>query len=241
MTAAGEDRNGVVDSRIAPVVIKLGGRALEATAPAALAAELAPLSGRVLLVHGGGAEVSAWCRRAGLEPRFADGLRVTDAATLEIAVAVLAGLANKRLVAGLAANGAPAIGVSAADGGIAQVVLHEDARLGRVGRILKLNAEPLRALLAAGFMPVLASIGADGETLLNLNADDLAGAVAAALGSPALVLLSDTPGVAIDGAFVLASSRPTNWRRSWLVKTSPAACCPSSRPRAPRWPAVCSA
>jgi acetylglutamate kinase len=186
---------------VAPIVVKLGGRALEATSPAALAAELAPFAGRVVLVHGGGAEVSTWCRRAGLEPAFADGKRVTDDATLEIAVAVLAGLANKRLVAGLSAHGVSAIGVSAVDAGIAKVVHHEDARLGRVGSIVGVDAKPLQALLASGLMPVLASIGADGETLLNLNADDLAGAVAAALGSPVLVLLSDTPGVSIDGTF----------------------------------------
>ena len=188
------------NSAIAPIVVKLGGRAIEATSPAALAAELAAFAGRVVLVHGGGAEVSTWCRRAGLEPEFTNGKRVTDKATLEIAVAVLAGLANKRLVAGLVAHGMPALGVSAVDAGIAHVVHNEDARLGLVGRIVRVDAEPLRALLGAGLMPVLASIGADGAKLLNLNADDLAGAVAAALGSPALVLLSDTPGVSIDGA-----------------------------------------
>ena len=83
-----------------PVVIKLGGRALETPgAPGEFAAALAELSRVALLVHGGGAEVTAWCARVGIEARFEQGLRVTDAATLDVATAVLAGLANKRLVA----------------------------------------------------------------------------------------------------------------------------------------------
>lgn len=185
----------------APVVVKLGGRALEALAPEALAREVAPLAGRVVLVHGGGAEVSAWSARLGLEPRFVDGLRVTDETTLDVAVAVLAGLANKRLVAGLAAHGVPAAGLSALDAGIADVVPHPDAaRLGAVGTVRGIAPAPLFALLAQGVTPVLASIGASQGKLLNLNADEIAGALAAAVRAPALVLLSDVPAVELDGS-----------------------------------------
>ncbi|MBI5709410.1 MAG: acetylglutamate kinase [Candidatus Eisenbacteria bacterium] len=194
-----------------PVVVKLGGRALEAegssgAGPGAaalreLAAELASLSGGSLLVHGGGAEVSAWCGRLGLAPRFEDGLRVTDPDTLEVAAAVLAGLANKRLVALLRAHGVDAIGLSALDGGIAECGPHPDAgRLGLVGAVRAMNAALPAALLAQGYTPVLASIGACGGQLLNLNADDFAAALAAALRAPALLLLSDTPGLRLDGA-----------------------------------------
>jgi acetylglutamate kinase len=128
-----------------PVVLKIGGRALEpagvaaagaavpgagstareaatsgsatASAIGALATELATIGAPLVIVHGGGAEVSAWCGRLGVEPRFIDGLRVTDPPTLEVATAVLAGLANKRLVARLRAADLDAVGLAALDGG----------------------------------------------------------------------------------------------------------------------------
>lgn len=186
------------------LVVKLGGRALEAPGAAAeLAAEIAAWPGRAVVVHGGGAEVSQWCERLGLAPRFVDGLRVTDGPTLEVAAAVLAGLANRRLVAGLRAAGVDAVGLSALDGGIADVEPHADAdRLGAVGRVRAVRPVLIDSLLAHGFTPVLASIAARAGALLNLNADDLAGALAGALGASALVLLSDTPGLVLDGAVV---------------------------------------
>jgi len=193
------------------LVVKLGGRALEA--PGALREFAAALreagtpggSARATLVlHGGGAEVTAWCTRAGLTPRFADGLRVTDRDTLEIAAAVLAGLANKRLVATLRAHGLDAVGLAALDGGIVRARRHPDtATLGEVGEIEAVDAALLATLLAAGRVPVLASLGDDGAgALLNLNADDVASAVAAALPAGDLVLLSDAPGLLLDGKIV---------------------------------------
>ena len=186
-------------------VVKLGGRALEASgalpafaaAMAGLRAELGP----VIIVHGGGAEVSEWSMRAGLAPRFCDGLRVTDPPTLEIVAAVLAGLANKRLVAALRAAGLDAVGISLVDG-VARVRRHPDAaRLGEVGEIAAVSTRLLASLLAAGQVPVLASLGDDGAgALLNVNADDAAAAIAAALPAADLLLLSDAPGVVIGGA-----------------------------------------
>lgn len=186
------------------VVVKLGGRSLEADgAHRALAAELAALPGGALVVHGGGAEVTAWSRRLGLEPRFADGLRVTDPPTLEVAVAVLAGLANKRLVATLRAAGADAVGLSGVDGGVVAAAPHpQAATLGAVGRVAALDVRLVRTLLSDRRLPVIASIAAVGDGLVNLNADDLACALAAALRARALVLLSDTPGLALDGTVV---------------------------------------
>jgi acetylglutamate kinase len=180
----------------ATVVVKLGGRALEDPgALGAFADDVARLGHPVVVVHGGGAEVSAWSARLGVEPRFAAGLRVTDPRTLEIAAAVLAGLANKRLVAGLRARGVNAVGLAALDGGLARVAPHaQAAQLGEVGEVRAIDGEWLSRLVAEGRVPVLASIGADGERLLNLNADDLAAAVAAALGAT-LLLLSDVEGV----------------------------------------------
>jgi acetylglutamate kinase len=193
------------------LVVKLGGRALEA--PGALREFAAALreagatggSARAtLVVHGGGAEVSAWCQRAGLTPRFDDGLRVTDADTLEIAAAVLAGLANKRLVAMLRAHGLDAVGLAALDGGTVRARRHaEAATLGEVGEIEAVDIALLATLLAADRIPVLASLGDDGAgALLNLNADDAAAAVAGALPASDLVLLSDTPGLLLDGKVV---------------------------------------
>jgi acetylglutamate kinase len=193
----------------APVVIKIGGRALEAPgSPAELAAEVAALEGPLVLVHGGGAEVSGWCGRIGIEPRFENGLRVTDPATLEVAVAVLAGLANKRLVARLRAAGVDAVGLAGLDGGIVEAAPHpEAARLGAVGAVLGVRRELLDALLAQGKVPVLASIAACAGELLNINADDLAAALAGAVGARELVLLSDAPALRLDDAPVARLGR----------------------------------
>jgi len=194
------------------VVVKLGGRSLETlpgdpgagvSSARAIAAELASLSETLLVVHGGGAEVSAWSERLGIEPRFHDGLRVTDDATLEVATAVLAGLANKRLVATLRAAGVDAVGLAALDGGVVEIEPHPEARaLGAVGRVRAVHPGLLEMLLAAGRTPVLASIGARDGALVNLNADDLAAALAGALHARALVLLSDVAGVRLGGATV---------------------------------------
>jgi acetylglutamate kinase len=183
------------------VVVKLGGRSLEAPgALRELAGDLAGIAGEAVLVHGGGPEVSAWCARLGIETRFDDGLRVTDGPTLEVAAAVLAGLANKRLVAALRTAGIDALGVAALDGGIVEARPHAAAaRLGRVGEVAGVNAGRLAAWLGAGLVPVVASVGAHGGMLLNLNADDVAAAIAAGLGARALVLLSDAPGVRLGG------------------------------------------
>jgi len=195
------EKNGVPAGVAGPIVVKLGGRALDAPqALPELAADLAALGAPVVLVHGGGAEVTRWCERLGIAPRFEHGLRVTDPATLEVAVAVLAGLANKRLVALLRAHDLDAVGLAALDS-ICEVTLHPDAaRLGEVGAVESVRTDLLETLLVQGHLPVLASVGALDGRLLNVNADDLAAALAAALGARLLVLLSDTPGVRLDGA-----------------------------------------
>jgi len=187
-----------------PVVIKIGGRSLEAPgAPRELAAEVASLSDDILLVHGGGREVSDWCTRLSIPPRFVDGLRVTDAETLEVVVAVLSGLANKRLVALLREAGVQAVGLSGADGGIVEIERHPDSdRLGFVAQIHAVHPELLRVLLALGRTPVLSSVASLGAELYNVNADELAAALAGSLGAHTLVLLSDAPGLKLGGAVV---------------------------------------
>jgi acetylglutamate kinase len=207
VTDARTARETAGSARATPVVVKLGGRALEA--PGALrefAAALARLSRVTVLVHGGGAEVTSWCERLGIGSRFDDGLRVTDEATLDVVAAVLAGLANKRLVAALRSLGVDAVGLAALDGGIVLAAPHPRAGvLGAVGTVGAVDPSLLETLLAQGRTPVLASIAADATgALLNLNADDVAAAIAAALGASDLVLLSDTPGLRLGGAIVPA-------------------------------------
>jgi acetylglutamate kinase len=190
----------------APLVLKIGGRAFETVdALDALARELAAAPGRTVIVHGGGPEVTAWSERLGLTARFEGGRRVTDPATLEVATAVLAGLANKRLAARLLAQGVRALGLSALDGALTRVEPHPDAAtLGAVGQVTSVDTAWLAELLSRGLTPVVASIGAFQGGLLNVNADDLAAALAAALKARSLVLLSDTEGLVLGGQVVAA-------------------------------------
>ena len=182
-----------------PLTIKLGGTA------GAHAASLAVLVERAvpgwLIVHGGGGEVGDWSRRLGVEPRTVDGLRVTDPETLEIAVAVLRGIVNARLVAAFVAGGVAAIGLSGVDGDLLGAERF-DPRLGEVGRISRVNESLLAALAEDGRVPVVAPIArGQGPQLLNVNADEVAGAIAAARGGR-LLLLTDVPGVLRDGETV---------------------------------------
>jgi acetylglutamate kinase len=174
------------------LTIKLGGVAgAHAASTAALTERAAP---GWVIVHGGGNEVGDWSRRLGHEPATVDGLRVTDAQTLEVAVAVLRGLVNARLVASLMASGVSAIGLGGADGDLLRAERF-DPRLGEVGRIVRVNTGLLATLAAAGHVPVVASVArGDGAELLNVNADEAAGAIAAARGGR-LLLLTDVPGV----------------------------------------------
>ncbi len=187
------------DPAARPTVVKLGGSTLGAHDTSLRDIATARKHGRaIVVVHGGGAAVSEWLARSGIEPKFERGLRVTDAATLEVVVAVLAGVVNKQLVAQLAALGAPAIGLSGADGMILQARRYSD-ELGFVGRIERVNPFPIEELVRLGHLPVVAPIAleitASGAQLLNTNADTAAGEIAAALGAEKLVFLTDVAGV----------------------------------------------
>lgn len=188
-----------------PLVVKIGGSTLGAEDTTLMdLAWLDRQAVRLTLVHGGGPLISDWQRRLGLEPRFIRGLRVTDAASLDVAVAVLAGLVNKQLVAGLQALGVRAIGLAGVDGGLI-LARPADPDLGFVGQVDRIDLWLLERLLGDGYLPVIAPIGlylepaGDGmrPVCLNLNADTVAGEVAAALGAD-LILLTDTPGI-LDG------------------------------------------
>ena len=198
---------------IRPLLLKFGGELLED--PAHLGSIVAALaavgrSGRpVVVVHGGGREIDAALKRAGIEKRQVDGLRITDDPTLDVVVSVLAGVVNTRFVAALNAAGVPAVGLTGADGGCGlsgaapphQSVDGRVVDLGRVG-IPAPDADMrlLQALARERFVPVVASIGVDRDgRLLNVNADTLAGHLAAELGAARLVIAGTTAGV-LDGA-----------------------------------------
>jgi acetylglutamate kinase len=187
--------------RGATLVIKYGGAAI---AQAALRATvlrdvvlLEHVGMKPLLVHGGGPEISSLMQRLGLEPRFIEGHRVTDAETVEIAQMVLVGKTNQDLVAELNRQGGRAIGLSGKDGSLFLARKRQaEVDLGFVGEIEQVNPHLISALLADGFIPVIAPIasGSDGATY-NLNADHVAGRLAAALKASKLILLTDVRGV----------------------------------------------
>lgn len=155
---------------------------------------------RPVLVHGGGALISEWLARHNVPTQFQRGLRVTDAETLEVVVAVLAGLVNKQMVAAIAALGGRAAGLSGVDGGFLRGRI-ADADLGYVGEVSRVDASFLAGFLHDGLVPVVAPVAIlerDGQLtpqLLNVNADVAAGAIAAALGARWLVFLTDVAGV----------------------------------------------
>ncbi len=191
-------------------VIKIGGTLLDdPRRAAALCLEVVrgAAQGPTVVVHGGGRRVSEVARRCGLSPRFEEGLRVTDDATLEIVLMVLAGWVNKTLVASLAAAGAQAVGVAGGDGALAVAEKLGQANgvdLGHVGRVDVVRPALLRHLLDAGFLPVVAplALSASGGWL-NVNADQMAAAVARALGAATLVFLTDVDGVLDAGGAVV--------------------------------------
>jgi len=194
------------DAAPRPIVVKLGGSTLGSHDTSLRDIAAARHDGRpVVVVHGGGAAISEWLQRLGVEAKFVRGLRVTDAATLDVVVAVLAGVVNKRLVAELSALGAPAVGLSGADATLLQARRY-DADLGFVGKIDHVDPAVIEELLRAGRLPVIAPIAIEpgaGPQLLNTNADTAAGEIAAALHAERLVFLTDVDGVLDAGRHLI--------------------------------------
>jgi len=153
-----------------------------------------------VIVHGGGKEISKWVGRVGMEPKFSDGLRVTDAATLELAEMVLAKV-NSDLVRNVESLGVKALGVSGKDGHLLEAVkkVTQGEDLGYVGDVKKVNADVLLDLLDNDFLPIVYPIGMDDKCCsYNINADDAACAIAKALKAEKLAFLSDIEGVLRD-------------------------------------------
>ena len=181
------------------VVVKAGGSVLE-SGEGTLAQDLVLLKGagiHPVLVHGAGPEITRLLERLGKPSRFVQGLRVTDAETMEVVEMVLAGRVNKALVSMIIREGGQAVGLSGKDGRLLVARKHRsDVDLGHVGEVQEVHPELVTQLSAQGYVPVVASlgIGADGESY-NLNADAAAGALAVALGASKFVLMTDVPGV----------------------------------------------
>ena len=153
---------------------------------------------RVVLVHGGGPEISAMLKRVGKQSTFVDGLRVTDEETSEIVQMVLAGKINKSLVGKLEMLGGKAMGICGMDGGLIEAS-QVDERLGYVGEVGKINPQPVMDLLEKGYIPVVSTIGCDASGhVYNINADTAAAAIAAALHAESLISMTDTIGLLRD-------------------------------------------
>lgn len=153
---------------------------------------------KVVLVHGGGPEINAVMAKLGKKTEFIDGLRVTDKETVEIVQMVLAGKVNKTLVNQLEGKGAKAIGLSGMDGRLIEAE-QKDERLGYVGNITKINAQPIYDLLDMGYIPVISTIGCDRQgNAYNINGDTAAAEIAGALKAERFILMTDIDGVLRD-------------------------------------------
>ena len=181
-------------------VLKIGGRA-QADPGLSRVVRDAATTDRVVLVHGGGDEVSALQRRLGLTPKFNAGRRVTTRQDLELVQMVLSGTANKRLVAALVGENVRAVGISGEDNGLLRARATSRETLGEVGAPTHVDAHLIELLIAGGYVPVISPLARDEESgaTLNVNGDDAATAIAIAIGADELVLVADVPGVMTDG------------------------------------------
>ena len=153
---------------------------------------------KVVLVHGGGPEISETMQKLGKQAEFVDGLRVTDQETVDIVQMVLAGSINKTLVNLLQMNGGKAMGISGMDGRLIEAKI-KDERLGYVGDVVHVNIEPVTDLLEKGYIPVISTIGCDRDgNTYNINGDTAAAHIAGALGAERLIMLTDIAGILRD-------------------------------------------
>jgi acetylglutamate kinase len=176
------------------LVVKLGGTTIadqkQVLEEVAAVARQRPM----VLVHGGGKRITEWLERLGVPSRFEGGLRVTDQAALEVAAAVLRGVVNSELVAGLRDLGVDAVGLSGVDGGL--LIAERVPNLGLVAHVVGLRRDLLDAILVGDQVPVVAPLARDEDGIVcNVNADDAAAGIAGGLGARQLVLMTDTDGV----------------------------------------------
>ena len=185
------------------IVIKYGGAAMaHAELREAVFRDLALLACvgvQPVVVHGGGPEINQWLKRLEIPAEFRDGLRVTDADTMDVVEMVLVGRVNKQIVNGLNQLGARAVGLSGSDGRLVEARPWGEGSHGLVGDVARVNPDLLEPLLKQGYLPVISSVAAtlDGQSH-NINADTVAGELAAAMEAEKLILLTDTPGILKD-------------------------------------------
>ncbi|MGK7905552.1 MAG: acetylglutamate kinase [Hormoscilla sp.] len=185
------------------LVIKYGGAAMkDSTLKAKVIRDVVFLSCvgmRPVLVHGGGPEINTWLGKLGIEPQFKNGLRVTDADTMDVVEMVLVGRVNKEIVSLINTAGGNAIGLCGKDGNLIEARHQGTEGIGFVGEVGNVNTDILQSLVNSGYIPVVSSVAAD-ETgqAHNINADTVAGELAAALGAEKLILLTDTAGILQD-------------------------------------------
>ena len=167
-----------------------------------------------VIVHGGGKLITEWLTKQSISTAFVQGERVTDKATLEVVVSVLAGLVNKEIVAAINSLGGQAIGISGVDGALIQSDI-KDTELGYVGTVVKVNITPLKVLLESGYIPVVAPVGlslsdkpGEAPQVLNINADVVAGEIAAAIGAEKLIFLTDVAGICDHSGKLLPQLSP---------------------------------
>jgi acetylglutamate kinase len=188
------------------IVVKIGGRVQSDAALVGVLAAAWRVSPALVVVHGGGDEVSALQQAFGRDAQFVNGKRVTAEADLNLLRMALSGSANKRLVATMVGAGIPAVGLSGEDAGMLRATADARSTLGEVGTPSDVNPSLLRHLLAGGYCPVVSPLSRDDASatggVLNVNGDDAAAAIAVAVQASELLLISDVDGVLIDGAAV---------------------------------------
>jgi acetylglutamate kinase len=182
------------------MVIKLGGRTqADPALPAAIAALYAQWPGRVVIVHGGGDQISVLQQQRGDTPRFVGGRRVTTEADLDVVRMALSGLANKQLVSAFVAQGLPAVGISGEDAGFLRAAPIDQATFGFAGTPVSVDVRLIALLLQQGYLPVLSPVAAHEDRTraqaMNVNGDDAAAAIASALGAEELFFMADVPAV----------------------------------------------
>ncbi len=164
---------------------------------------------QAVIVHGGGAEITHLQEKLGIAPRYVDGLRVTDADSLALVEMALCGTVNKRLVRHLLAAGVDALGMSGVDRGLvrARQMQHDQVDMGFTGTVVSVRAQVLCDLFALGVTPVIAPVSLGETSNFNLNADPVAGAIAAALGADTVIYVSNVAGVQAQGEIVPTLTR----------------------------------
>ena len=211
LTSAQDPLDDVVPDTVSPeqstadsgvTVIKIGGSTLgshDTTLDDLV--DMQKAGKKVVVVQGGGKTISEWMEKQGVRPKFVEGLRVTDSDSLEIVVAVLTGLINKKLVAEINIRGGDAIGLSGADGGMVKATV-TNPELGYVGSVNSINTYAINSALNSNYIPIIAPVGLDetkksGEdgALLNINADTVAGNISAALNAERMIFLTDVEGI----------------------------------------------